>query len=443
MIAVTTEPAHWPTYKKILFRFCALFFVLYIVANPNGVLPFTGYLQDIYLKPLYDFVPWFAAHILHLDKPIVITITGSGDTRYDYVMMLLIFTTAVVGTAIWSITGRNTANYNKLFYWLTVVVRYYVAITMISYGFYKVIKLQFPAPTFARLLEPVGKLSPMGLAWTYMGYSRGFNYFTGAAEILTGILLFHRKTGTLGALVGFVVAANIMAINYFFDVPVKLLSTTLVVMCLFLLFKDSNRLINFFFRNKEALPANLSPHRFKARWKNTTLMVIKYVLIVYTLWFGLIDAMAREKQVGAKAPKPPLYGLYNVDVFIRNNDTLKPLTTDTIRWRRFMISKPGMAQVEMMSDSIISYSFKPDIKKQTAVAYNLADTAQKFPLNYRLTKARLDKSKSLKTDTSTYLILKGRWKQDSIEVWMKRLDPTGFPLLQRGFHFVNESAYNK
>lgn len=447
MTNIIAEPAYWSAAQKIAFRFFMIFFLLYIFFNPNGVLPYSDNLQAIYIQPFYKLVPWIGAHILHLNKPIAIAITGSGDTSYDYIIILLIFLMSIIGTAVWSVTGRNTSNYKKLLYWLIVVVRYYVAITMISYGLYKVIKLQFPAPSFSRLLEPIGKFSPMGLAWTYMGYSSAFNYFTGFAEIITGLLLFCRRTSMLGAIVGFVVAANIMAINYCFDVPVKLLATTLVIMCLFLILRDANRLINFFFRNREALPSNLAPRRFKTKWKNTTLVVIKYVLIIYTLYFGLADALAREKQFGAKAKKPPLYGIYNVEVFIKNSDTLKPLITDTTRWRRFMISRIGSAQIQMMDDSIRRYSFKPDVKKRSVIAYTDADTTHKFHLTYNLTKPGLAELKNFKgvnkTDTATYLVIKGEWKKDSVEVWMRRLNPNGFPLLQRGFHWVNEVPFNK
>jgi len=447
MTTLTTESAGWSTAQKVAFRFFALFFTLYILCNPNGVIPYTNSLQEAYSQPLYKLVPWVGAHVLHLDKPIIIATTGSGDTRYDYIVILLILVTSTVGAMVWSVTSRNTANYNKLWYWLLVVIRYYVAITMISYGFYKVIKLQFPAPSFARLVEPVGKLSPMGLAWTYMGYSRGFNYFTGFAEILTGLLLFNRKTAMLGAVTGLVVAINVMAINYCFDVPVKLLSTTLVVMCLFLIMKDSGRLINFFVRNRDTLSSNVTPHRFKAQWKNKALAIIKYTLIFYILCFGLMDVLAREKRRGASAPKPPLYGIYNVETFIKNKDTLKPLITDTTRWRRFMISRGGDAQVQMMNDSVINYSFIPEVKKRTVVAYNNADTINKFYLTYYLTKPGMAELKNFKgvskTDTATYLTIKGVWKKDSVEVWMRRLDPAGFPLLQRGFHWVSDSRYDQ
>ncbi|MDB4873396.1 MAG: hypothetical protein JWL97_4400 [Gemmatimonadales bacterium] len=81
------------------------------------------------------------------------------------------------------------------------------------------------------------------------------------------------------------------------------------------------------------------------------------------------------------------------------------------------------------------------------IAHTDADTTHKFNLIYNLTKPGLAELKNFKginkNDTAEYLVIKGMWKKDSVEVWMRRLDPNGFPLLQRGFHWVNESAYNK
>ena len=112
-----------------------------------------------------------------------------------------------------------------------------------------------------------------------------------------------------------------------------------------------------------------------------------------------------------------------------------------------MISRGGEAQVQMMDDSVINYSFIPDVKKHTIVAYNNADTINKFYLTYNLTRPGLAELKNFKgvnaADTATYLVIKGAWKKDSVEVWMRRLDPAGFPLLQRGFHWVSDTRYDQ
>jgi len=189
-------------------------------------------------------------------------------------VLLLIAVVAVVASIIWSAVNRKPRSLNRLFYWLCVIIRFYVAATMITYGLVKVIKLQFPFPSLDRLLNTYGNSSPMGLAWTFMGYSKAYNYFTGCAELLGGILLLFRRTTTLGALIALMVSANIMAINYCFDVPVKILSTALVLMTLFLLGRDFKRLWNFFILNQVAPPANLSKPVFKKRWKNIGLTVV-------------------------------------------------------------------------------------------------------------------------------------------------------------------------
>lgn len=429
MTTTTAEPAYWSAAQKIAFRFFMIFFILYIFFNPNGVIPFYDGIYNLYIEPFHKLIPWIGAHVLHLAKPITAFTGGSGDTTYDYVIILFMTIVSVVVTAIWSITGRKTSNYNKLLYWLTVVIRYYVAITMVLYGSIKIIKLQFPAPGPGRLIQPLGSMSPMGLAWTYMGYSTGFNIFTGMAELTCGLLLFFRKTTTLGAVLGLVVAGNIMAVNYCFDVPVKLLSTFLVLMSLFLLARDFRRLINFFVLNRETLPSNLSPHRFKSRWKNITLITVKYLIVSYVVIGYMISAVQAGAQYGDNAKKPPLYGLYNVESFIKNNDTLPSLTTDTTRWSKLVIGN-RYSQVKYMNDTLRNYNFVLDTGKHKITVSTFSDTLHKFVLNYTLQKPGV-------------ILLKGAWKKDSVQIRLRKVDLNDFLLLKRGFHWVNEFPFNR
>jgi hypothetical protein len=430
MTSTTAEPVYWSSSRKLALRFFLLFFIQYIIFNPNGVLPNIDILYEIYIEPIHKLIVWFAANVLHPAKPITIFTNGSGDTTYDYVLLLFIVIAAIIGTILWTLVDRKARNYNNLFYWLTVIVRYYVAITMITYGCVKIIKLQFPGPSPDRLMQPFGSASPMGLAWTYMGYSTGFNYFTGMAELSCGLLLFFRKTATLGAIVGLVVAGNIMAINYAFDVPVKLLSTILVAMCLYLLSKDAIRLINFFFLNKVAQPANLGPHTFKKRCKNITLTTVKYILVIYTIGMNFYGDVQAMSQYGDKAKKPPLYGIYNVQSFVRNNDSIAPLKTDTTRWDKMSISYSGSARLVMMNDSSKRYNFVIDTVKHTIIMNTYADTVNKAYYTYS-------------QPTKDMLLLKGKFKKDSLNISLKKYDLNKFLLLRRGFHWVNEYPLNR
>src|SRR5580704_1236304 len=215
--------APWSEPKKIAFRFCFLYFATYIFFTPNNELPLINTLYEWLNQLLHRFIPWFAQHIYGYRKPITIFTNGSGDTTYDYMLWLFGITLTLAGTIIWTLLDRKRKKYQALYYWIRVLVRYYLFYTMINYGLFKVIKVQFPFPNLGRLVQPYGNSSPMGLEWTQMGYSTLYNYFAGFAELLGGLLLLSRKTTAIGALVCLAVMTNVFMINMSFDVPVKLL----------------------------------------------------------------------------------------------------------------------------------------------------------------------------------------------------------------------------
>ena len=184
----------------------------------------------IYGRPLFRPIP---SNILQLKKPVTVFTNGSGDTTFDYLFVLTIFLLSLIGAVVWTAIDRKRTSYKKLYFWLSLIVCYYLAFYMITYGLAKVFKSQFPFPGPARLLQPYGDSSPMGLAWTFMGYSKMYNLYTGGAEVLAGILLLFRKTRMLGSLVTVAVMSNIVAMNFSYDIPVKLFSTHLMLIEMF------------------------------------------------------------------------------------------------------------------------------------------------------------------------------------------------------------------
>ena len=77
-------------------------------------------------------------------------------------------------------------------------------------------------------------------------------------EVLAGMLLIWRRTATFGAMVALGVMMNVMVLNYCYDVPAKIYSTHLVVMCLLIILPDVERLANLLVFNRVAEPAMLS-----------------------------------------------------------------------------------------------------------------------------------------------------------------------------------------
>jgi len=412
MVDLTTS---WSLVQKISFRFFFCFFLFYI-------------LNRFTFGVLHVVVPWFAQHVLMLEKPITVFTNGSGDTTYDYVVVLLYLIIAFLITLVWSLLSKRAENYNVLNYWLIVFLRYYLAMFMFTYGFIKIYHLQMPSPSFTQLIQEFGDKSPMGLAWSYVGYSKGFSFFTGFAEVMAGSFLLFRKTVTLGALLTTIVTINILAINLFFDVPVKLFSSVLLLMALFIVAWEVKKLLNFFILNKPTVSAQY-PVLFKKRWMKIAKLTLKGLIIGWFLFTGVAGGIRGQKAYGDKREKPALHGLYNAELFVRNNDTIPPLITDRVRWKNLVIEWEKMATVKMMNDSLRYYSFIVDTVNKKVLFHSYADTRDKSNLSYE--------------KANGYLTLHGMLKEDSIFVRLKERDVQSFRLMNRGFRWVNEYPYNR
>nr|WP_106782640.1 hypothetical protein [Lysinibacillus timonensis] len=119
--------------------------------------------------------------------------------------------------------------------------RLFLASTFIIYGLAKIVMGQFGAPP-PEIADMRGE--GFTLAWTFFGYSRLYEVVIGIGEVVAALLLLIPKTKTLGAVVFFPIAVNVMLVNYCFDIGVQDLSTVLTVMCLCLLWVDRKKLIS-------------------------------------------------------------------------------------------------------------------------------------------------------------------------------------------------------
>ncbi len=424
-----TAVNNWSLTQKLLFRFFAAYFFIYIIPFPIGFIPFTDTLFT-WFNGIWDWlVPWAGKNMLHLSYPITVMPNGSGDTTYNYVQLFLFAFLAIITAIIWSVADRKRKSYDLLLYWIMVYVRYYLAFTMMSYGFYKIIKTQFPFP-FMGLTKTYGDSSPMGLLWNFMGYSTAFNVFTGLADAIGGFLLLLRKTTTFGALFCMTVLSNIVAMNFCYDVPVKLFSSNLLLMAIFIAVPDMKRLINFFFRNKAVPAVNMQP-KFYKRWMKITWLAVKVLLIGSVSYSTITSAWDGYTSYGDEATqKTPLFGVYNVTTFVKNKDTLPRLATDTLQWKQLTLVYADYATIKMMNDSVKGYSFTPDTAAKTVKLFMYSDTTHKSTLHYF-------------NPDATHLVFTGKLNDDSVHIEMQKMDFNNMRLINRGFHWINEYPYNR
>jgi hypothetical protein len=344
------------------------------------------------------------------------------------VQLFLIVVFALAGCIIWSIADARKKNYNRCLYWLTVGVRYYLAFTLINYGSFKILKVQFPAPSLSRLFETYGQSSPMGLAWTFLGYSKGYNYFMGMAEIIGGLLLLFKKSKTFGALFSMTVTCNIVAINFCFDVPVKLYSSALLAMAVFIAAPEISRLYQFFF-NRKTTSLKSHSYTFEKRWQRITLFAVKTFLIFYVLIRFTLNGITAFKKYGDDAPKPHLYGHYNVATFVINKDTLPPLLTDTTRWNKILFDNYNRITIKKMNDTLIAFKYSDDTMRRELQLTQRDGITVEYNFIYNA----IDKNR---------LELRSIGK-DAIYMQLNKIEVNDFLLLKRGFHWINEYPLNR
>lgn len=421
--------AKWSVAHKLIFYFCFLFFGLNIFPFP---LDFIG-------EPIYNLLEKFWSPIVNLFGKIFLDLeeitsrpNGSGDTTWNWLQQLGILFTASLGSIVWLIVARSRANHEKLAYWLKIYLRYYLAATMFSYGFVKVFPLQFGNITTYRLYERLGEMSPMGLLWTFMAYSKGYQLFGGLAEVLGGLLLLFRRTTTLGALICVGILMNIFAMNVFYDVPVKIYSFWLMLIGIYLLSDDAKRLWQFFVLNQATQPTAEIKVFVDKKWFKIGRLVLKVVFIgvfcivqFYNNW---------QASAPISAPKSAIYGPYKVEKFERNN--VEATAADTLRLQEVFIDRRG-------ADDMIYVTNEDGLRKR--INFELDSTKHTIRMgDYRV--AITDTTQytfSYEQPNAETLSLKGKLKNDSIRILMKRMNRKIFLLSTRGFHWVNEVPFNK
>jgi hypothetical protein len=407
----------WSMVKKFLFRF---FFSLCAIT----IVPILSSLLWPYL------ITWAGRQFYN--EEVTAHPSGSGDTLYDYYNILLKIIIAVIIAVVWSILDRKRKNYNTLLYWQEVYIRYYLAFFLLVYGSMKIIKLQFGHPSLSALLIPLGNKSPMGLAWTFMGYSDTYTIFSGVCEALAAAFLIYRKTRTLGAILSFGVMLNVFLMNMSYDIPVKIFSLQLVLLSLFLITLDYKRLVGFFILNQSVAPQKCHPP-FKIKWANTVTQVVKVVAALGGIGFMTYQNLESQELYGDAAPRPPMYGIYEVENFIRNNDTIAPMLTDTTRWRYMVLERESANIFKMKTsayDDLDYYIFKTDTLKREISLLNYEDSTQVGKLRYR------------KLGKNGYNF-EGIFNNDSLKLTTTRTDEKDFLLMNRGFHWVSEYPYNR
>ena len=416
-----TSDREWGSAKKFFFRFACIYIIIYVFSDAFTFIAGFNHIGQL----LNSLGVWFGIQVLGIEGPINTNFTGSGDRTIDYINLLVFNLLAFTGSIIWSALDRHRKNYSELVYWIRLLVRYYLFAVLFNYGIVKVIKTQFPFPDLWRFLQPFGDASPMGLAWTYMGISSSYTFFAGLMELIPAVLLLFRKTTTLGALISAGVMVHVVVMNFSYDIPVKLFSIHIVLFSLFLVAPDGKRLLNIFLLNRQTPPAEIRKV-FREKKHIYGVLILKVIFVASIVIPQTINTWNWYKQMENRPETVPLYGIWEVEEFTMNGETVLPLLTDERGWRYLIFEHPGRATLIRMNEDHIQYNVQVDSIDQT-IALNRRNESKFFSFK----------------ETDSRLKLNGEAQDDSISVQLKKFDTDNFRLLSRGFNWVNEFPYNR
>jgi hypothetical protein len=272
--------------------------------------------------------------------------------------------------------------------------------------------------------------------------------------MLAGLLLCTRRTTLLGALVTFGVMLNVAALNFCYDVPVKLFSCHLLLMSLFLMAPDLPWMVRVFLLGRSGVPRGYTP-LVRRPWLERTLFVVRPIVVFTFLGVTLYDNYQKSKRFGDQAPEPPLFGLWEVEEFILDGKVRPPLMTDAGRWQRMTFnkafsfrkskpSKPRIGITNMPGKYVLSGAIEVDEEKQTITLNSPgASPGGTTTSTVHVLKYREVEPEVIELEGEVAFFADGKLGPKQVKARLRHYGKEKFLLSNRGFHWINEMPYNQ
>ncbi len=247
---------------------------------------------------------WIAENIFGIN----ITVSPStSDSSAQFVQALVLFLFAIpVGILLFK---QQRFSVDQIKQFLHTSAAYILALYLLKYGVDKLFQFQFYTPEPNTLFTPLGMLSKDILFWSSMGSSSSYNTFMGLSEVIPGILLLHHRTRLLGGLIALGVLINVLAINFGFDITVKLLSSYLVIVAVFILLPHLKNLTTFFLSES----GSFTKPSLRLKLSSKLRLIVKTVVILLIFAEVLLSYFQIGSFNGREMEKIAHHGSYEVN----------------------------------------------------------------------------------------------------------------------------------
>lgn len=400
----------WSKNQLILFRFTFCYFVLFFIfwggIFPTYLFPFLDFINIPFRYISDTFFVWLGEIFLNKNEKLY---TADAPLTYVAVIALLFF--SIIITLIWSTLDKRD-NYNKLYAFLHTYIRFYLAYILFSYGFNKLFIHQFFPARPSDFIKPFSMLDHPAILWRYMGASSSYTFLGGLLEVTGAVLLFFRRTTTIGAILIIITLFNVLMINIGYDVYVKLPLFHYLLLAIFMMRNDIKSLYQIFILHKPSALTIVPP----------AIKLLRFKWIIYFIKFSLIGFMIfKNVKLEIAQTKRGFFnssfrGIYNIDSFYKNGQLHPPLITDNERWKKIAVNGKTELAIQSMNDSLKFCRYQLDTIAKTFQFNLYTDTTSKYSFHYTY-------------HDSTYHF-SGFYKNDSIRFSMKVVDMSKFPLVR-------------
>jgi uncharacterized membrane protein YphA (DoxX/SURF4 family) len=429
--------AHWKPIWRVLYRFVFAYIFLYAVVSLSLVLTMIqGTITQHYV--FYDelallyIVPWVAAHVLRIHHPLGTVLAGDGS--FQWVEQFVFLALAALAAIVWSALDRRRAEYRLLDRWLRLFVRLALAAVLFAYGFDKVFPIQFHSITRYDLVRQFGDMSHLELMWTFMAASKGYTILSGVLEVVAGVLLLVPELASAGALLAVIVMGNVVALNLAYNIPVKLFSTNLLLMAVYLVAPELPRLFDLLVRNRVVSPhpsIALSTTRRVDRGVKITQGVLGWVFFVT---FFVMEFLHYRSIKRAALLPVPLQGIWLVDDVAVTDGSLRSLFTPELweelrvpsgeeRWSKVVFDAPGEMVIQFVNGEMDYVNIKWGPNHEDALLTDSGDKAWNAQLK-------------LQRQGTNALILRGVMHGVNVTATLHKMDESRFKVRDEGLHLV-------
>jgi hypothetical protein len=222
---------------------------------------------------------------------------------------------------------------------------------------------------------------------------------------------------------------NIVAINFFYDVPVKIFSSHLLLIALFIVARDLPRFATLLL---SGLP--LAERVDRPFWRPSGRRRLA-LGVAHLAFVGLVTAshvgssLGRARSSGFLKEASPLAGVYRVESFERSGRRDREID-DSRRWVRVGLNPPATATVQRATGVAVRMRLALDEDEGTLSVFDRGETAPDQPhFRYREVEPGV-------------LRLEGAFEGGATTVVLRRVEE-GSLLMERGFRWVNEYPFNR